>query len=68
VLLAVLFAGMLGEEAITVIVIERLLILDDWESDRLSASQRHDLMEIIEERHGRSSTDHEPALWRHGTR
>ena len=33
-----------------------LLILDDWGPVRLSASQRHDLMEIIEERHGRSST------------
>ena len=59
---------MLGEEAIIVIVIERLLILDDWGSERLSASQRRDLMEIVEERHGRSSTDHEPVLWKHGTR
>jgi DNA replication protein DnaC len=33
-----------------------LLILDDWGPERLSASQRRDLMEIIEERHGRSST------------
>jgi DNA replication protein DnaC len=33
-----------------------LLLLDDWGPDRLSASQRRDLMEIIEERHGRSST------------
>ena len=32
-----------------------LLILDDWGSERLSASQRRDLMEIIEERHGRCS-------------
>jgi hypothetical protein len=37
-------------------------LLDDWGSERLSASQRRDLMEIIEERHGRSSTlDNEPA-------
>ena len=33
-----------------------LLILDDWGPERLSASQRRDLMEIVEERHGRSST------------
>ena len=33
-----------------------LLILDDWGPERLSASQRRDLMEIIEERHGRSAT------------
>jgi DNA replication protein DnaC len=33
-----------------------LLILDDWGPERLSASQRRDLMEIIEERHARSST------------
>jgi DNA replication protein DnaC len=33
-----------------------LLLLDDWGPERLSASQRRDLMEIIEERHGRSST------------
>jgi DNA replication protein DnaC len=33
-----------------------LLILDDWGPERLSATQRRDLMEIIEERHGRNST------------
>ena len=33
-----------------------LLILDDWGPDRLNASQRRDLMEIIEDRHGRGST------------
>jgi DNA replication protein DnaC len=33
-----------------------LLILDDLGPDRLGASQRRDLMEIIEERHGRGST------------
>ena len=32
-----------------------LLVLDDWGPDRLSASQRHDLMEIVEDRHGRGS-------------
>ena len=33
-----------------------LLILDDWGPDRLSANQRRDLMEIVEERYGRGST------------
>jgi DNA replication protein DnaC len=32
-----------------------LLVMDDWGPDRLSASQRRDLMEIIEDRHGRGS-------------
>jgi DNA replication protein DnaC len=33
-----------------------LLILDDWGPDRLSATQRRDLMEIVEDRYGRGST------------
>jgi DNA replication protein DnaC len=33
-----------------------LLLLDDWGPDRLTASQRRDLMEIIEDRYGRGST------------
>ena len=33
-----------------------LLMLDDLGPDRLTAGQRRDLMEIIEERHGRGST------------
>jgi DNA replication protein DnaC len=33
-----------------------LLILDDLGPDRLNAGQRRDLLEIIEDRHGRSST------------
>ena len=33
-----------------------LLLLDDLGPDRLNASQRRDLMEIIEERHSRGST------------
>ena len=33
-----------------------LLILDDWGPDRLTATQRRDLMEIIEDRYGRGST------------
>jgi DNA replication protein DnaC len=28
-----------------------LLVLDDWGPDRLSTSQRRDLMEIVEDRH-----------------
>jgi DNA replication protein DnaC len=32
-----------------------LLVLDDFGPDRLTASQRRDLMEIIEDRHGRRS-------------
>jgi DNA replication protein DnaC len=32
-----------------------LLILDDWGPDRLTASQRRDLMEIVEDRPGRGS-------------
>lgn len=32
-----------------------LLVLDDWGPDRLSATQRRDLMEIVEDRHGRGS-------------
>jgi DNA replication protein DnaC len=33
-----------------------LLALDDWGPDRLTADQRRDLMEIIEDRHGKGST------------
>jgi DNA replication protein DnaC len=33
-----------------------LLVLDDFGQDRLNAGQRRDLMEIIEDRHGRRST------------
>jgi DNA replication protein DnaC len=33
-----------------------LLILDDWGPDRLSAGQRRDLMEIVEDRCGARST------------
>src|SRR6056297_138882 len=34
----------------------QLLILDDWGPDTLTAAQRRDLMEIVEERYGRGST------------
>ncbi len=33
-----------------------LLILDDWGPDRLTANQRRDLMEIVEDRYGAGST------------
>ena len=33
-----------------------LLILDDWGLESLDAAARHDLLEILEERHGRRST------------
>ncbi|MCP5091456.1 MAG: ATP-binding protein [Gammaproteobacteria bacterium] len=33
-----------------------LLILDDWGPDRLTAGQRRDLMEIIEDRYGAAAT------------
>ena len=34
----------------------RLLILDDWGLEPLTAEGRHDLLEIFEERYGRRST------------
>jgi len=33
-----------------------LLTLDDWGIQKVSAAQRNDLMEVIEDRHGRRST------------
>ncbi|HHJ20805.1 MAG TPA: AAA family ATPase [Gammaproteobacteria bacterium] len=33
-----------------------LLILDDWGLQKITAAQRQDLMEVIEDRHGRKST------------
>ncbi len=33
-----------------------LLILDDWGMQKVTASQRQDLMEVIEDRHGRRAT------------
>jgi DNA replication protein DnaC len=38
------------------IIKAQLLILDDWGPDRLTATQRRDLMEIVEERYGRGLT------------
>jgi DNA replication protein DnaC len=34
----------------------RLLIIDDWGLEALDAAQRHDLMEIMDDRHGFAST------------
>ena len=34
----------------------RVLILDDWLMQKLTAEQRRDLMEVIDDRHGRAST------------
>ena len=34
----------------------RVLILDDWLMTKLTAEQRRDLMEVIDDRHGRAST------------
>jgi hypothetical protein len=34
----------------------KLLILDDWGLSPLTADQRRDLLEILEDRHGRGST------------
>jgi IstB-like ATP binding protein len=38
----------------------QLLILDDWGLQPLDAAARHDLLEILEERYGRRSTNHQP--------
>lgn len=47
-----------GRHARTLKAIERteLLILDDWGLSVLSAPERRDLLEILEDRHGRGST------------
>ena len=42
--------------ALTTIARTKLLILDDWAMTRLTAEQRRDLMEVIDDRHGRAST------------
>lgn len=42
--------------ALTAIARVKLLILDDWAMIRLTAEQRRDLMEVIDDRHGRAST------------
>lgn len=42
--------------ALKTIARTRLLILDDWAMAKLTADQRRDLMEVIDDRHGRGST------------
>ncbi len=42
--------------ALTATARVKLLILDDWAMIRLTAEQRRDLMEVIDDRHGRTST------------
>lgn len=42
--------------ALTAIARVKLLILDDWAMIKLTAEQRRDLMEVIDDRHGRAST------------
>ena len=34
----------------------RLLLIDDWGLEALTTAQRHDLMEIMDDRHGSTST------------
>jgi DNA replication protein DnaC len=34
----------------------QLLLIDDWGLEKLNAAQRNDLMEIMDERHGATST------------
>ena len=41
---------------LTSIARTKLLILDDWSMAKLTAEQRRDLMEVIDDRHGRAST------------
>ena len=42
--------------ALAAIARVKLLILDDWAMIKLTADQRRDLMEVIDDRHGRAST------------
>jgi DNA replication protein DnaC len=46
----------------------QLLILDDWAMAKLTAEQRRDLMEVIDDRHQRASTSADRALARHDRR
>ena len=41
---------------LTALARTRVLILDDWLMQKLTAEQRRDLMEVIDDRHGRAST------------
>ena len=51
-------ARLAGRQARALAAIARvkLLIIDDWAMIRLTAEQRRDLMEVIDDRHGRAST------------
>jgi len=42
--------------ALTTLARTRVLILDDWLMIKLTAEQRRDLMEVIDDRHGRAAT------------
>ena len=42
--------------ALTTLARTRVLIVDDWLMQKLTAEQRRDLMEVIDDRHGRAST------------
>src|SRR5208282_5332024 len=42
--------------ALAAISLVKILILDDWAMIKLTAEQRRDLMEVIDDRHGRAST------------
>jgi DNA replication protein DnaC len=42
--------------ALTNLARMRVLIIDDWLMQKLTAEQRRDLMEVIDDRHGRAST------------
>ena len=41
---------------LTALARTRLLVIDDWMMIKLTAEQRRDLMEVIDDRHGRAST------------
>jgi DNA replication protein DnaC len=42
--------------ALTTLARTRVLVLDDWAMAKLTAEQRRDLLEVIDDRHGRGST------------
>ena len=42
--------------ALTTLARTRVIIIDDWLMQKLTAEQRRDLMEVIDDRHGRAST------------
>lgn len=42
--------------ALTTLARTRVLVIDDWAMAKLTAEQRRDLLEVIDDRHGRGST------------